>query len=51
MENFLQDLRIGHKPPTGSNQPLEDHLGVCFMRVGGSDQVHRDIRIDEDQPL
>lgn len=48
VENLLQDLRIGHEPPSLGDSPFEQSPGVHLMRVLASDQVHRDIRVNQD---
>lgn len=50
MEYLLQYFSIGDEALAPCNQPLQDDLRVGLMRVVGAKQIHRDIRIDENQP-
>src|ERR1039457_4495956 len=49
MENFLQHFDVGDETLPGCNQPLQDHLCVCLVGMCCADQVHGDIRIDDNQ--
>ena len=49
VENLLQYLSISDETLPRSDQALQDNLGLCLVRMCGSDQVHRDVGIDEDQ--
>src|SRR5215831_14153757 len=48
-KNFLQHLGVCYQALTGSNQTLEEDLGIGFVRMRCSDKVHRYIRVDKDQ--
>jgi hypothetical protein len=50
MKNFLQHLSVGDETLAGCNQALQNDLCFSLMRMSGSNQVHGDIRINEDQP-
>lgn len=50
MENLLQDFRVSDQPLPRRNQALQQQLRLCFVWMGGSYQVHRDVGVDEDQP-
>jgi len=50
VENFVQHLNVGYEALSPCYQALKDDLCLCFVRVCGSDQTHRDVGIDEDQP-
>ena len=48
MENFLKYLRAGHEALIPRDASLKKTLGVSLVRVRCPDQIHRDIRVDED---
>lgn len=49
MEDFLQSFGIGNEAVAIADQAFQDALGIGFMRMRGADQVHRNIRVQEDQ--
>ena len=49
MQDFLQDHGICYEAFASGDQTLQQDLGIGFVRMGSSDQVHRNIRVDEDQ--
>ena len=49
VQDLLEYLRVGHQPLTASYALIEQHARADFVRVGLADEVHRDVRIDEDQ--
>lgn len=50
VKDLLQNLGIRDQTFPGCHQTLNQNLGLGFVRVGRSDQVHRKIGIDEGQP-
>jgi hypothetical protein len=48
MQDLLQHLGVGNQPLSGRDGALERAPGVELMRMRCADQVHRDIRVDED---
>mgnify|MGYP007034356044 CR=1 FL=1 len=47
-ENLLKHLGAGDQLLAIGDGPLEEPLGVDLVGVGRPDQVHRDVRVDED---
>ena len=48
MENFLEHFSIGHKPLSRGDQAFQQNLGIGLVRMRGSDQIHWNIRVNED---
>src|ERR1700728_147573 len=48
MQELLKDLAARNDPLTFGDQPLDCHLRVELVRMRTSDEVHRDVRVDED---
>lgn len=48
MENFLKCLGVRDQALFLGKTPSQDFLGITLVRMSRPDQVHRDIRIDED---
>ena len=48
MQNFLEHFRVRHQSLAIGDGVLEDSLGIDFPSVRAADEVHRDVRIDED---
>ena len=51
MENLLQHRGISDQPLPCCNQALQDYLRLGLVWMRGSNQVHRDIRVDERSTL
>ncbi len=49
MQDLLQDLGVGDQALTVGDRPLEAALGIDFVRMRRADEVHRHVRVDEDQ--
>jgi len=47
MQNFLEHLSIRHEPLAFTQEFLKQPLCVRLMRMGRTDEIHRDIRVDE----
>ena len=50
MKNLLQHFGICDKPLPSGDEPLQEHLRLSLVRMGGPNKIHWNIRIDEDQP-
>jgi hypothetical protein len=48
MEDLLKHFRIRDEPLRPGKTPFQHLLGILFVRVWRPDQVHRDVRIEED---
>ncbi len=48
VEDLLQDFDVRREPFPLREGPLEQPLGVALVRVRRADEIHRDVRIDED---
>jgi len=48
VQDFLEDLGVGHEALALGDQPLERSLRVGLVGVGRTDEVHRDVGVDED---
>ena len=48
MEDLLKYLRVRHESFVLGNATLEKALSIDFVRMRGSDEVHRDIGVDQD---
>ena len=51
VEDLLKDFGVRDQPLLLRDAPLEKPLGILLVRMGRSDEVHGDVRIDEDQLL
>ena len=49
MDNLLQHLGVSHKPLPRCNQALQEKLRLGLVRVRRTNQVHRNVGVDEDQ--
>ncbi len=43
VKNFLQHFRVGRQPLLAAHQFLQPTLGIGFMRMGATHQVHGDV--------
>jgi len=50
MEDLLEDLYVRDKPLPAGNRELNEMFRRGTVRVLASDEVHRDVRVDEDHP-
>ena len=50
MKDFLQDFDIGNHSLPGGDQTLHHNLSFRLVRVRRSNEIHRNVRVDEDQP-
>ena len=50
VEDFLENLGISDQSLAGAEGRFQQLTRPCLVRMGGTDQVHRNIRVDEDQP-
>src|SRR5215470_260526 len=48
MQNFLEHLSVGNKPSFFHRQLFQQKPGFGFIRMRCTNQVHRDVGIDED---
>ena len=48
VENLLEHFRVRDEPLFQGNEFLQKLLGVPFVRMRRPDQIHRDVRIEED---
>src|SRR6266404_1939421 len=48
VQNLLKHLCVGYKPLAIADELLQHPLSVCFVRMRRTDQVHRNIRVNED---
>jgi len=48
VEDLLKDLGVGDEPLAISDESFKHPLGVDFVRVRGSHEVHRNVGVDED---
>ena len=48
MQNFLEHFRVCHQSLAIGDGVLEESLGIPLPSVRAADEIHRDIRIDED---
>lgn len=48
VEYLLEDLRIGDEPLLLDDDPLQELSRSCLVGVIGSDEIHRDVGVDED---
>src|SRR5258706_2487854 len=48
VQNLLKHLCTGHQPLTTADELLDQALRVSLTRMRRSDQIHRNIRINED---
>lgn len=49
MKGLLQHFRVCDQPLSSGNKPFQQHLRFCLVRMRGTDEVHRNVRVDEDQ--
>lgn len=49
MQDLLKNFRIAHESLVRGNEALQNYLCIRFVSVGSTDQIHRDIGINEDQ--
>ncbi len=47
MKNLLKDLYVGDQAIPGGNGAFQQDLRVPFVRMGRSDQVHGNVRVDK----
>ena len=50
MEDLLEDLGVCTQRLARSDRLLGELPGACLQRVVGTDEVHRNVRVDEDHP-
>src|SRR6266481_1528262 len=49
VQDLLQDLGICNQPLAVTNKALQQSLGIGLVRMGRANEVHRDIRVDQNQ--
>ncbi len=49
VQNLLKHLCIGDQMLPGKDNVLQKQFGVAFVRVGRPNEVHWDVRVNEDQ--
>ena len=50
MEDLLEDLGVGAQRLARGDRVLDELPGARFERVVGADEIHRNVRVDQDQP-
>ena len=48
MKDFLQDLDVRYEAASFGDEPFDDALCIHLAGMRRPDEVHRDVRIDED---
>jgi hypothetical protein len=49
MQDLPQHFRVRDQSPSGRDKAFQQNLSLTLMRMWRANEVHRDIRIDEDQ--
>ena len=49
VKDFLKNFHVGDKPLAANDGGLESPLGVGLVRMRLADEVHRHVRVDENQ--
>lgn len=48
MQDLLEHFGVGHQPIARRHRVAQQPLGLILVRMRSPDEVHEDVRVDED---